>query len=195
MCSSLSCAFTTNQVVMPATMSTAPAAMTTQDRMRSSEPGPFFFACFALGSGAVSSRPSVAAAGTAGSLSDAMDRLLVRLRLTVVAEVARIAVRGGHGVPGQQRDPFKARWPEDRLKEQMSGQREVAKLFTKEQRAFYAAHAPDGLGFDRRMVAELWFYPDGKNIVELSTKCAPNEAFRVATGTRAFLAERHVDLG
>jgi hypothetical protein len=32
-------------------------------------------------------------------------------------------------------------------------------------------------------------------ILELSTKCAPAEAFQVAAETRAFLAERGVDLG
>ena len=46
----------------------------------------------------------------------------------------------------------------------------------------------------RRMVAELWFYPDGSRILELSTKCAPSETFQVATVTRAFLVSRGVDL-
>ena len=35
---------------------------------------------------------------------------------------------------------------------------------------------PGELG--RRMVAEVWYYPDGSRILELSTKCAPGEAFR-----------------
>ncbi len=47
---------------------------------------------------------------------------------------------------------------------------------------------------DRRLVAELWLYPDGSRIFELSTKCAPREAFQVAAETRAFLAERGVSL-
>ena len=79
----------------------------------------------------------------------------------------------------------------------------------------YAAHAPDGLelddlsilgpisvlklkfapeGFDRKLVAELWLYPDNSMILELSTKCAPSEAFQVAAETRAFLTQRGVDL-
>jgi hypothetical protein len=91
----------------------------------------------------------------------------------------------------------------------------VRKLFTKDQRAFYAAHAPEGLalddltvmgpvnlmklkfspdGYDRRLVAELWLYPDGSRILELSTKCAPAEAFQVAAESRAWLAARGVDL-
>ena len=88
-------------------------------------------------------------------------------------------------------------------------------LFTKEQRAFYAAHAPEGLalddlvplgpinilklayipeGFARRLVAELWFYPDGSRILELSDKTRPAAAFQLAAETKAFLADRGVDL-
>jgi hypothetical protein len=49
-------------------------------------------------------------------------------------------------------------------------------------------------GYRRRLVAELWLYPDGSRILELSTKCAPTEAFGVAAETRAFLAKQGVDL-
>ena len=101
------------------------------------------------------------------------------------------------------------------VKEALGGRRPVHKLFTKEQRAFFAEHAPagadlDGLsvlgpinvlklkfsptGYDRRLVAELWLYPDGSRILELSTKCAPAEAFQVAAETKAFLSERGVNL-
>ena len=89
------------------------------------------------------------------------------------------------------------------------------KLFSKAQRAFLAQFAPEGLSFDdvvplgpvtalkldftprgfgRRMVAELWTYPDGSRILELSTKCEPAEAFEVADATRAFLGGRGIDL-
>jgi hypothetical protein len=50
-------------------------------------------------------------------------------------------------------------------------------------------------GFDRRLVTELWLYPDGSRILELSTKCEPAEAFQVAAETRAFLSSRGVELG
>ena len=53
-------------------------------------------------------------------------------------------------------------------------------------------YAPEG--FARKMVAEMWLYPDGSRILELSTKCAPGEAFQVAAETRAFLASKGVDL-
>ena len=110
---------------------------------------------------------------------------------------------------------MKARIGEDDVRRNIAGDRAVRKLFTKEQRAFYSAHAPDGLELDelvllgpilvlkvnvtpeelgRKMVAELWLYPDGSRILELSTKCAPADMFQVAAEARAFLAGRGVDL-
>jgi hypothetical protein len=101
------------------------------------------------------------------------------------------------------------------VRDAVFGNTPVRKLYSKEQRALYAAHAPDGLGLDdlsilgpitvlklkfapegyaRRLVAELWFYPDNSMILELSTKCAPSETFDVAVKTRAFLSQRGVDL-
>ena len=101
------------------------------------------------------------------------------------------------------------------VRDAVFGNTPVRKLYSKEQRALYAAHAPDGLGLDdlsilgpitvlklkfapegyaRRLVAELWFYPDNSMILELSTKCAPSETFDVAVETRAFLSQRGVDL-
>jgi hypothetical protein len=97
-----------------------------------------------------------------------------------------------------------------------SGRRALRKLFTKEQQALFAEHAPEGIalddlsilgplfvlklksspeGLDRRLVTELWFYPDGSRILELSTKCEPSETFQVAAETRAYLASRGIDLG
>jgi hypothetical protein len=95
------------------------------------------------------------------------------------------------------------------------GERPVRKLFSKEQRALYAEHAPEGVAIDdlsilgpvfvlklrfspaaytRKLVAELWLYPDNSMILELSTKCLPSEAFQVAAETRAFLGEHGIDL-
>jgi hypothetical protein len=103
----------------------------------------------------------------------------------------------------------------DKVKSVIAGEKKVRKLFSKEQRAFFAEHAPEGLALDdlpilgpifvlklrfvpkqfgRKMVAELWLYPDGSRILELSTKCAPADAFDVAGKARAFLTERGVDL-
>jgi hypothetical protein len=101
------------------------------------------------------------------------------------------------------------------VKEAVTGERPIRKLFAKEQRAFFAAHAPDGLeldalsilgpitvlklnfspkGYDRKLVAELWLYPDSSRIVELSTKCALPDMLRVATESRLFLTKKGVDL-
>jgi hypothetical protein len=101
------------------------------------------------------------------------------------------------------------------IRDVAAGSRRLKKLFTKEQRAFYAAHAPAGLELDdlsvlgpivvlklkftpaglaRRLVAELWMYPDSSRILELSTKCTPADAFLAAAETRAFLATQGVDL-
>ena len=52
----------------------------------------------------------------------------------------------------------------------------------------------DGKGPERLLVAEMWLYPDGSRILELSTKCAPSEAFTVAAETRAYLISQGVSL-
>jgi hypothetical protein len=92
----------------------------------------------------------------------------------------------------------------------------VRKLFSKEQRSFFDDHAPEGVTLEdvvalgpipvlkvkfappqlrRRMVAEMWFYPDGSRILELSTKCAPADALRVADDARDYLSGRGIDVG
>ena len=102
-----------------------------------------------------------------------------------------------------------------RVKEAVTGDRPLRKLFSKEQRGFYAEHAPAGLALDdlsilgpifvlkvkfappelgRKVVAEVWLYPDDSRLLELSTKCLPAEAFQVSAETRAFLHERGIDM-
>jgi hypothetical protein len=103
----------------------------------------------------------------------------------------------------------------DGVKEAVAGRRPLRKLFSKEQRAFFTEHAPEGIGLadltilgpifvlklksspgehGRRLVTELWLYPDGSRILELSTKCPPSEAFQAAAESRAFLTARGVSL-
>jgi len=48
--------------------------------------------------------------------------------------------------------------------------------------------------YTRPLVAELWFYPDGSRILELSTKCPPSQAFQTAAEGRMLLTGRGVDL-
>ncbi len=90
-----------------------------------------------------------------------------------------------------------------------AGKASVESLFSKEQRVFYDMHAPAGIkmdslvplgptfllkvkhqpkSFDRRIVVELWLYPDGSRIFEISTKCLPKEGFQVAAEFKAYLA-------
>ena len=40
---------------------------------------------------------------------------------------------------------------------------------------------------ERRLVAEMWLYPDGSRVLELSTRCGTDEAFQVAAEMRAYL--------
>jgi hypothetical protein len=122
------------------------------------------------------------------------------------------AMPGGYVCSGS----FKGALAEPRIRAAVAGERAVRTLFSKDQRRFYAAHAPDGLALDdlsvlgpitvmklklqpeelgRRLVTELWVYPDGSRILELSTKCRTAEPFQVAAETRAFLARRGIDTG
>jgi hypothetical protein len=110
---------------------------------------------------------------------------------------------------------FKGVVKDDRVKETIAAGGPLRKLFSKSQRAFFEQHAPEGVGFDDlailgpvhvlkikrrpegyagKLVVELWFYPDGAQILELSTKCPPDEAFEAAARSRAFLHERGVNL-
>jgi hypothetical protein len=90
-----------------------------------------------------------------------------------------------------------------------AGTASLSSLFSKEQRAFYAAHAPAGIAlnslqtlgpvfllrskhqpkdFGQRIVVEMWLYPDGSRILEISTKCLPEEGFQAAAEFKAYLA-------
>jgi hypothetical protein len=110
---------------------------------------------------------------------------------------------------------FKGTSTNEAVRGAVAGDRPLRKLFSKQQRSFYAAHAPEGIalddlsvlgpvtvfklkvaptGFARKLTAELWNYPDGSRILELSPKCRPTEAFQVAAETRAFLSGRGLDL-
>jgi hypothetical protein len=103
----------------------------------------------------------------------------------------------------------------DEVRRVARGTLPLHKLFSKEQRHLFAAHAPQGTELDglsvlgpilvlklrfvppslgRKVVAEMWIYPDGSRILELSTRAKTNEMFQVAAETRAFLVERGIDL-
>ena len=101
------------------------------------------------------------------------------------------------------------------VRDVLLGERSPRKLFTKHQRALFRAHAPEGIELDdlavlgpifvlkvkwqprdhaRKMVAEMWLYPNGDRIFELSTKCLPSEAFQAAAEARVYLSGRGIDL-
>jgi hypothetical protein len=140
------------------------------------------------------------------------DELPAELRDSPSFGVEVDAMPGGYVCSGSMKRTLGA----TAVKDVVAGEKSIRKLFSKEQRSLYAAHAPDGLeledlailgpifvlklkfapeGYDRKMVAELWLYPDNSMILELSTKCTPSEAFQVGAETRAFLTERGIDLG
>jgi hypothetical protein len=96
------------------------------------------------------------------------------------------------------------------------GTKPLRSLFSKEQLDFYDAHAPAGIDmnsllaqgpifllkakhepkeFKRGITVEMWLWPDGKHILEISTKCLPTEAFQAGVEFKAYLADQGIDLG
>jgi hypothetical protein len=140
------------------------------------------------------------------------EKLSPELRASAAFGIEVDAMPGGFVCSGSMKGvPSKAR-----VKEAVGGGVPARKLFSKEQRALYAEHAPEGLAIDdlavlgpifvlkvkkfptelgRKLVGEMWLYPDGSRLLELSTKCAPGEAFEVSAETRAFLSERGIEMG
>jgi hypothetical protein len=148
---------------------------------------------------------------------------IVKLRPVVPAELPKKrrhtpgftvevdAMPGGHVCSGS----LKQSVANADVRQVVHGEQALRSLFSKEQREFLAEHALDGPaldelavlgpilvlklkfepeGFDRKLVAELWIYPDNSRVLELSTKCDPGEAFQAAVETRAFLSGRGIDL-
>ena len=110
---------------------------------------------------------------------------------------------------------LKARADAAEIQSAALGKTPTKRLFSKGQRAFFTEHAPEGLALGdlavlgpifvlkqnfqpkklgRRMVAELWLYPDGSRILELSTKCTSSDAFQVAAELRLYLERKGVPL-
>ena len=110
---------------------------------------------------------------------------------------------------------FKGRCTAQEVRDAVGGKMPLDTLFSKEQRAFYKAHAPKGVALrglatfgptfvlkarlwvkqlQRRLVVEMWLFPDGSRNLEISTKSEPAEAFQVAAELKAFLAQVGIDL-
>jgi hypothetical protein len=139
------------------------------------------------------------------------DALPDRLRRSPTFRVEVDALPGGFVCSGALKGALR---PTD-VRAALTGERPLHKLFSKEQRAFYAAHAPADVLLDdlsalgpifvlkvrftpprlaRRMVGEMWLYPDGSRVLELSTRCGTGEAFQAAAELRAYLAGHGVDV-
>ena len=139
------------------------------------------------------------------------DQLKPKLRRTPGFGVEVDALPGGFVCSGSMR----AEVQDPKIIDVLAGRSPVRRLFSKAQQALFAAHVPDDLqledlavlgpvtvlklrftpsDFTRRLVAELWFYPDGSRILELSTKCPPPDAFTAAAECKAYLAGHGVDL-
>jgi len=110
---------------------------------------------------------------------------------------------------------FKGRCTAQEVRDAVGGKMPLDTLFSKEQRAFYKAHAPKGVALrglatfgptfvlkarlwvkqlQRRLVVEMWLFPDGSRNLEISTKSQPAEAFQVAAELKAYLAQVGIDL-
>lgn len=110
---------------------------------------------------------------------------------------------------------FKGRCTALEVREAVGGKIPLDSLFSREQRAFYRAHAPKGIALrslatfgptfvlkvrqwvkelDRRLVVEMWLFPDGSRNLEISTKAKPSEAFQVTQDLKAYLREVGIDL-
>ena len=100
-------------------------------------------------------------------------------------------------------------------KDAVGGKMPLDSLFSKEQRAFYRKHAPKGIALrsletygptfvlkarkwlkqlDRRLVVEMWLFPDGSRNLEISMKCAPSEAFHVAQDAKEYFKSIGIEL-
>jgi hypothetical protein len=144
---------------------------------------------------------------------------VVKLRPVVPAELERSpglavevdAMPGGYVCSAS----LKGAVPADAVLPAVSGVQPLSSLFSPEQRAFYATHAPAGLAIDdlavlgpifvlklklpkkafaRRIVVEMWLYPDGSRILELSTKAEPHAALEVSLEVRRFLEGRGIEM-
>ena len=104
---------------------------------------------------------------------------------------------------------FKGRCPSDQVLKVCDGSLSLKSILTKTQRAIYAAYAPNGIAmtslvplgptfllrirkqpveFDRLISLELWLYPDGSRVLEISTVGLPEEGFQLAAHFKGYLA-------
>jgi hypothetical protein len=141
----------------------------------------------------------------------APDDIPGELRRSKAVNIELDVVPGGYVCSAS----FKGRASGAEIADTVAGSSPLAKLLSKEQREFYTQHGMSGIGLDtlvplgptfvlkttftpeelqRRVVVEVWMYPDNTRILELSTKCLPSEAFQVAAEARHYLTSRGIDV-
>jgi hypothetical protein len=146
----------------------------------------------------------------------AVDDMVVKLRPAVPNElppevrnspnlkVEMDITRGAYVVSAS----LKGQRPVGTVQEVVAGKRPLRKLFTKEQRSFYEAHAPADVAWTdlvalgpayvvvlkytppdlgRKLTIEQWHYPGEVPLVELSTKTTPANLVAVVTDAVAFV--------
>lgn len=139
------------------------------------------------------------------------DDLSDELRRTRGFNVEVDAMPGGHVCSASLRHTVS----NGTVRRATGGEVPLGAMFSPEQHAFYAERAPsapelDALavlgpvfvlklklpkkGLGRRIVVEMWLYPDGSRVLELSTKCRPQEALEVALDVRALLSRHGVEI-
>jgi len=149
----------------------------------------------------------------------APDDTVVKLRPVIVPELPDVErtspnlkvemdiTRAGYVVSAS----MKGQRPIGAVKEMTSGARSLERLFTKEQRLFFAAHKPAGVewtdlvtlgpvyvvvlkfvppGFGHKLVIEQWHYPGEVPLVELSTKATPENLLTILPEAIEFLKTR-----
>ncbi|MBL7494570.1 adenylate cyclase [Frankia sp. AgB1.9] len=151
------------------------------------------------------------------------DDSVVKLRPVAPADVPSSLRRSKDfvveidGMPGSYvcSGALKSRLGSDDVESVMADRRPLHALFSARQRALLVPRLPGGVtiddlmvfgpvdarrrkltldGFDRTLLAEQWTFPDRSQILELSTRCAPDEALKAAATTAAFLGTRGIDL-
>ena len=109
---------------------------------------------------------------------------------------------------------FKGKSTAEKISAVVEGKVPLKRLFSSEQAAFYRKYGPgrielddlESLGptfllksqfwvkkLDRKVVAELWLYPDGSRLLELSTQVEPSDAFQASAEFQAWLARRGIN--
>lgn len=110
---------------------------------------------------------------------------------------------------------MKGKTDPDDVKKAVAGGLDFKEIFSKKQKDFSKLYKPGDVKISdlvalgpiltlklklpeqelgRDLVAEAWFYPDNSRILELSTKCKPDETFQVMVETKSFLLRKGVDL-